>query len=99
MSYPKIKTTSKISFIICLTLFFVLSMNDFYRKEDLTSVAEEQMSYVEGKAECVMEVNSRRILYASNEDLRLPMASTTKILTAITVLENCTCRWQAQQKY
>lgn len=44
-------------------------------------------TWVEGKAECVMEVNSRRILYASNADQRLPMASTTKILTAATVLE------------
>ena len=36
-----------------------------------------------------MEVNNRRILYESQGDLRLPMASTTKILTAITVIENC----------
>lgn len=43
----------------------------------------------ESKAECVMEVNSRRVLYESHGDLRLPMASTTKIVTAITVLENC----------
>ena len=41
------------------------------------------------KAECVMEKESRRILYESNGELRLPMASTTKIATAITVLENC----------
>ena len=45
--------------------------------------------FVEGKAECVMEVNSRRILYQSHGDLRLPMASTTKILTAATVLNEC----------
>ena len=44
---------------------------------------------VEGKAECVMELSSRRILYESRGDLRLPMASTTKILTAVTVLEHC----------
>ena len=42
-----------------------------------------------GKAECVMEKNSRRILYQFNGDQRLPMASTTKIATAITVLEHC----------
>ena len=42
-----------------------------------------------GKAECVMELNSRRVLYAREGDLRLPMASTTKIITAITVLEHC----------
>lgn len=45
--------------------------------------------WVEAKAECVMELNSRRILYASHADTRLPMASTTKILTAATVLEEC----------
>ena len=40
-------------------------------------------------AECVMERNSRRILYEWRGDIRLPMASTTKIATAITVLEDC----------
>ena len=43
----------------------------------------------ESKAECVMEANSRRVLYQANGDVRLPMASTTKILTCITVLELC----------
>lgn len=42
-----------------------------------------------GRAECVMEQNSRRILYEKSGDVRLPMASTTKIATAITVLEHC----------
>lgn len=45
--------------------------------------------WVEGKAECVMEVNSRRVLYQAHGDIRLPMASTTKIATCITVLELC----------
>lgn len=40
------------------------------------------------QAECVHGGNSRRILYESNGAAQLPMASTTKILTAITVLEN-----------
>ena len=46
-------------------------------------------NYVGAKAECVMELSSRRVLYESRGDLRLPMASTTKILTATTVLERC----------
>ena len=33
-----------------------------------------------------MEVHSRRVLYENHAEIRLPMASTTKILTAITVL-------------
>ncbi len=41
------------------------------------------------RAECVMEKNSRRILYESRGDVRLPMASTTKIVTAATVLSLC----------
>lgn len=42
-----------------------------------------------GRAECVMEKSSRRILYETRGDVRMPMASTTKIATAITILENC----------
>ena len=40
-------------------------------------------------AECVLEVSSRRILHAENAARRLPMASTTKILTAIVTIEDC----------
>ena len=39
-------------------------------------------------AECVMEVDSRRILYQEHGDVRLPMASTTKIATAISVIDS-----------
>ena len=41
------------------------------------------------RAECVVEVSSRRILHKRNEQTRLPMASTTKILTAIVLIEDC----------
>ncbi len=41
------------------------------------------------RAECVMEKNSRRILYETRGEVRLPMASTTKIATALTVLSLC----------
>lgn len=45
-------------------------------------------AYTVSKGECVIEVNSDRILYCLNENTKLPMASTTKILTALTVIEN-----------
>lgn len=46
-------------------------------------------NWQEAQAECVMELHSRRVLYESNGDMRLPMASTTKILTCATVLDVC----------
>ena len=41
------------------------------------------------KAMCLIEQSSGRVLYGKNYDKKLPMASTTKIFTALTVLENC----------
>ena len=38
------------------------------------------------QAACVVERNSGRVLYAKNAEMPLPMASTTKIATALTVL-------------
>lgn len=41
------------------------------------------------KAMAAVEQNTGRILFEKNADKKLPMASTTKIVTALTVLENC----------
>lgn len=41
------------------------------------------------KGECVVEVSSKRFLHELNADAKLPMASTTKILTAIIMIEDC----------
>lgn len=40
-------------------------------------------------SEIVMECNSRRVLYENDADKKLPMASTTKILTALIIIEDC----------
>ena len=37
----------------------------------------------------VIETKNNTILYSKNENEKLPMASTTKIITAITVIDNC----------
>ena len=71
--------------IISAVILSVCSMISFDLKVK-TAFAE---GYTEGKAECVVELNSRRILYANNAEKPLPMASTTKIATAITVLDEC----------
>ncbi len=41
------------------------------------------------KGMCLIEQETGRIIYSKNENERLPMASTTKVMTAITVIENC----------
>ena len=41
------------------------------------------------RAECVVEVSSRRVLHEKNAETPLPNASTTKILTAIIVIDDC----------
>ncbi len=40
-------------------------------------------------AEIVMEINTNRVVYSKNANIKKYMASTTKILTAITIIENC----------
>lgn len=44
--------------------------------------------YSSAKAMTVMEAGSKRVLYSKNNQQKLPMASTTKIMTAITAIEN-----------
>ncbi len=52
-------------------------------------IQNKSVVYADNKcAEIVMEVNSNRVLYSSNADIKKYMASTTKILTAITIIEN-----------
>ncbi len=67
--------------LISVQLSFLIAPRQ--KRENVS--AQQQYS----KAECVMELESRRILYEFNGETRLPMASTTKIVTAATVLENC----------
>ncbi len=69
--------------LLCVTLLLVFAFFCGNTSHPTTQ------NYVVAKGECVIEANSRRILYESHGDIRLPMASTTKILTAITVLEHC----------
>ena len=53
-----------------------------------TAKAKEVQNQISAEAYCVLESSTSRILAAKNEDKRLPMASTTKIVTAILVIEN-----------
>ena len=54
----------------------------------LFSSAESASLNLSAKAVCLIDAESGRVLYGKNENLRLPMASTTKIMTAILALES-----------
>ena len=49
---------------------------------------EAENELTSARAMCVIERNSGRVLYSKNEHERLPMASLTKIITAIVAIEN-----------
>ena len=80
---------SKLTSIICITfvLIFLFSVcagaiSTFTKR---SAFAE---SYTSAKAMCVMESGSKRVLASKNCDTKLAMASTTKIMTAITAIES-----------
>lgn len=75
----------------CAVFCFFFSVFPFTKRKEQNIVFAQKTAaaVMEGKAECVMEAKSRRILYAKNAETTLPMASTTKIITAAVVLENC----------
>lgn len=77
---------NKIKANVFAALFFAFCLFAFPAQDAAYATTAEQ---IYGKAECVVEANSRRVLYEWNGDTRLPMASTTKIVTAATVLERC----------
>lgn len=49
----------------------------------------DSLSYSSAESMVVIETLSNKVLYSKDKDKPLPMASTTKIVTAITCLDNC----------
>ena len=63
----------------CVCSVFNYKTNFIFASSNLSSA----------KSMVVIEAQSNKILYSKNEKIKLPMASTTKIVTALTVLNNC----------
>lgn len=74
----KNRTTIKIKKITIILAVFLLNFNFLY--------AADNMPYA--KSSIVMDVNTGRILYSNNPNQKLPMASTTKIMTVFLAIEN-----------
>src|SRR4030043_1145324 len=73
----KVKVNTKI--FLSLFVFSLLTLNFLLS----TSLADE----INARSAVVMDASTGRILYAKNPNLRLPPASTTKLMTAIMVME------------
>ena len=74
---------------ICLCLLALSLFAFILPSGGLLCSAEGDLSSTSAKAMCVMEMSSGRVLDEKNGDTLLPMASTTKIMTALTAIENC----------
>lgn len=74
-------------FLLTLITIFSFSYSNFcYAKSKIDSCNILNSS---AKSMVVIETNENKVLYSKNENEKLPMASTTKIVTALTVINNC----------
>ena len=64
-------------FSSCLSFFTVFSV-----------AKEDSDPSISARAFCLIDAESKHILYGKNENVRMPMASTTKIMTAIIAIES-----------
>ena len=79
----KLKYFSLIFVVAIFVLCSTISTNKI-----IVSAFHENLG-TSAKAMCVLEKNSGRVIASKNLESQLPMASTTKIITAITVIQNC----------
>lgn len=76
---------NKLICIICAIIGILIALNS----QQYTIKADELDIMAPARAMVVLEGYSGDILYSFNADKQLPMASTTKIATAIVAIENC----------
>ncbi len=76
----KLKVISFVLLLCCCLSLLVLPS---------TEQVEVYAVNTSAKGMCVIDKDSKRVLYSHDQDRKLPMASTTKVVTAITVLQNC----------
>ena len=80
----KLKYFSLLLIVALLVFCSILSSNKI-----VVSSVEVGSFNTSAKAMCVLEKDSGRVLASKNMDLQLAMASTTKVVTALTVIQNC----------
>jgi len=71
--------------LTCILTFMLTTMMIAFS----TQAASAENVNVQATSAILTEMRTGRVLYEKNANKRLPMASTTKIMTAITAIENC----------
>ncbi len=69
------------------TVVFLLIISFFFPFLSFDALAKG-LSSISARSACLMEAQSGKVLYSKSADTRLPMASTTKIMTALVTLES-----------
>lgn len=95
------KNIKKNILIIIIGIILILQTNIFayeieeetdyiWLQEEIKNASTNPVSepHLNSRYAVVLDRNSKAVLYAKNENKRVPMASTTKIMTAIVLLEN-----------
>ena len=81
----------KIVRFTCLVFVIIFALTTLFGAVimSISPIKTQAYDSTSAKAMCVMETTSKRVLSSKNMDSKLAMASTTKIMTAITAIENC----------
>ena len=89
--------------LILLSFLLVININGFILADEIeeetdiiwldeeitnTSINSIKEPILNSKNACVIETSSKQVLYGKEENKKVPMASTTKIMTAIVLIEN-----------
>lgn len=93
----------KKTLIILLSIFFIFSINIFSVADEIeeetdyiwlneeienASANPTEEPVLNSRYACVFDRTSKQVIFGKDENKRVPMASTTKIMTAIVLIEN-----------
>ncbi len=79
------------AFVLAMIIFFGFVMGAMFlvgRSNWVNPINVRAIGQSSARAMCTMDVDTGRVLFSNNMNEKMGMASTTKILTALTVLEN-----------
>ncbi len=87
-----------LSFIFSVLFFSIANADDLIEEAPASSIFEDfsleafngEEPQINARSAVVIDFESGRVLFEKNAFIKRPMASTTKVMTAIVALENCT---------